>query len=68
VSGVAGEVTCTLCTSPSIARIALPAGCAAFPDHRVQELCSQHLRSVEPLEPYEVLELRCDPAWFATVS
>lgn len=44
------------CGSPSVVRVRLPLGCAAYPDVE-QELCAQHLLSVEPVEPFEPLQI-----------
>lgn len=49
---------CSICDQPSVARFSLAYGCQAFPDLHEQELCAQHLSSVEPIgEPMVTLAI-----------
>jgi hypothetical protein len=49
----------------AIARYALPRGCAARPDDRVQDLCAQHIASATPIEGM-VLQVIFQPEMFDT--
>lgn len=56
--------TCTFDDQPSVARFYLRYGCQAYPDVHVQELCAQHLVSVEPIgEPMTTLEVHHRPLY-----
>lgn len=69
---LAADVRCTPCSTAGIAsaavcRAEMPEGCAAFPDLTVQDLCAQHMSSLEPVGDCLVVAVY-DPAVFRLVT
>ena len=56
-------VVCRFCDQPAVARFALPAGCAVYPNDREQDLCIQHVVNSEPIRGAVLVEVLDADGW-----